>query len=304
MDQRSFEIEVAEPFRLDLTAWVLGRRAHNLVDHWDAGRYRRTLNIAGRPLALTLTQRRVAGPAVLSVAMHGPVVTHDEAAEAEARRVLDWVLGLSVDLSGFYELAQRDERLRALAERFRGMRPTRFPTVFEAVVNAVACQQLSLSVGVHLLNRLAQRYGVDEGCAGNGFPTPEQLAVSRVADLRGLGFSTAKARVLVEIARRVSEAELDLESLVGLDDDEASRQLLGLAGIGRWSTEYVLLRGLGRLHVLPGDDVGARNNLQRRFSPGAPLDYDAVAELSRSWWPYGGLVYFHLLLDSLVDDVK
>ena len=41
--------------------------------------------------------------------------------------------------------------------------------------------------------------------------------------------------------------------------------LLGLPGIGRWSAEYVMLRGLARYHVLPGDDVGARNNLRRRF---------------------------------------
>jgi DNA-3-methyladenine glycosylase II len=40
-------------------------------------------------------------------------------------------------------------------------------------------------------------------------------------------------------------------------------RLRALRGAGRWTAEYVLLRGFGRLHAFPGDDVGARNNLQR-----------------------------------------
>ncbi len=60
-------------------------------------------------------------------------------------------------------------------------------------------------------------------------------------------------------------------------------------------------QGLGRLHVFPGDDVGARNKLQRFFSIDAPLDYDAIARLAARWQPYAGMVYFHLLLDSLAE---
>jgi DNA-3-methyladenine glycosylase II len=61
----------------------------------------------------------------------------------------------------------------------------------------------------------------------------------------------------------------------------------------------VLLRGLGRLHVFPGDDVGAHHKLRRLFDIDTDLDYDAVKRLVGRWFPYGGVVYFHLLLDSL-----
>jgi DNA-3-methyladenine glycosylase II len=92
---------------------------------------------------------------------------------------------------------------------------------------------------------------------------------------------------------------LDLEALRDADDGQVKSTLLGLPGIGRWSAEYVMLRGLSRYHVLPGDDVGARNNLRRRFGLAQDAGYDAVASLSRRWQPYAGLVYFHLLLDAL-----
>ena len=59
-------------------------------------------------------------------------------------------------------MAAPDPLLGPLAERMRGLKPPRFPTVFEALVNGIACQQLSLAVGIHLLNRLT----ADRGRAG------------------------------------------------------------------------------------------------------------------------------------------
>lgn len=51
-------------------------------------------------------------------------------------------------------MAARDAELGPIAADLRGLRPPRFPSVFEALVNAVACQQLTIDVGLHLLNRL------------------------------------------------------------------------------------------------------------------------------------------------------
>ena len=185
------------------------------------------------------------------------------------------------------------------------MRPPRFPSTFEAVINAIACQQLSLVVGIHLLNRLTERFGPTvSGTRGafHGFPTPERLAGAEVEELRELGFSRAKSEAIADLARRLTTDDLDLEVLQGEEDALALGRLQALRGVGRWSAEYTLLRGLGRWNVFPGDDVGARNNLQRRFGLEIPPDYAGMQALSQTWALYGGLVYFHLLLDALAED--
>ena len=294
-------INVDSPFRLDYVVWALRRRAHNEVDRFDAGCYRRVLCLAGEPAEVTVRQDGSAGTPSLAVELHGPAGPTGAAAVAAARPVLERMLGLTADLAGFYRVAAGDARLNALAARFRGMRPPCFPTVFEAVINAVACQQLSLDVGIHLLSRLARRFGpaVPGPVTRYGFPEPDRVAAADPAELRALGFSTAKARTIVSVAGQVAAGALDLEALRDAGDGQAMGILLGLPGIGRWSAEYVMLRGLARYHVLPGDDVGARNNLRRRFGLPADAGYDAVARLSSRWQPYAGLVYFHLLLDAL-----
>ncbi len=214
------------------------------------------------------------------------------------------LLGLYIDLTKFYRFAAHDSRLKQLGQRFRGMKPPRFATVFEGVINAMACQQLTLTLGIRLLNRLAVAYGIAFGEgdeAVHAFPRPEDLARLSTPDLRRLGFSRQKGRAMIELARSVTEGRLDLEGLAVLPDDEVIDRLCELHGVGRWTAEYVLLRGLGQVRVFPGDDVGARNNLARWLRLKRTLDYEGVGRVLARWSGYAGLVYFHLLLDRLVE---
>jgi DNA-3-methyladenine glycosylase II len=299
MREVSFEIEPVAPFRLELAAWAIRRRPSNIVDRWDGRTYRRAIVVEGQAVELAVEQAgRAAHPKLVVSARGERLPPHTR---LEALATLERILGLRVDLEPFYRLGRHDAHLRDLAERFRGMKPPRFPSVFEAVVNAIACQQLSLSVGIILLNRLASLCGLavgDSPDAPRAFPRAQDVARLHPGRLRALGYSNMKATALLSLARAV-ERGLDLEALHSLDDAAAVEQLESLPGVGRWSAEYVLLRGLGRIHLFPGDDVGARTNLARWMRLRKPLDYDGVRRLSRRWAPYAGLLYFHLLLQSL-----
>jgi DNA-3-methyladenine glycosylase II len=294
------QIEPLAPFRLDFTAWALRRRPHNAIDRWVESTYRRALSIDDDPVGLSVTQDEIPEGPRLSTRLGARLI--DASSERLVRRALNRLLGLDVDLSAFAVMAASDPLLGPIAIRLRGLKPPRFPTVFEALVNGVACQQLSLDVGIHLLNRLTAERGrpaSEDPEAMRAFPSPEDLASAEPDELKSVGFSYAKARTIVDAARAIATGDLDLEGLEQLDDAAAIERLIGLRGIGRWTAEYVLLRGLGRLHVFPADDVGAHNKLRRLFDIDTPLDYDAVKRLVGRWDPYAGVVYFHLLLDSL-----
>lgn len=296
----TFIIRPVPPFRLDLTAWALRRRARNVIDRWDGSTYRRVIRLGGRPTEVAVRQAGPsAGPRLVVTATPAPL---NPSGRQHVRTMVDRVLGVRVDLSGWYRMAARDTRLRPLADRFRGLKPPRFPTIFEALVNAFACQQLSLEVGLELLNRLAAVCDVRRGTAGDahyGFPAPRDVARLRPSRYHAIGFSRQKVHALLALARAIERRRIDLEWLVRGDDDEVCARLLELRGVGRWTAEYVLLRGLGRLHVFPGDDVGAQKRLARWLGRSGPLDYAGVQTVVQPWQPYAGLVYFHLLLDGL-----
>jgi len=302
MSRNTFFLEPVPPFRLDLTAWTLRRRADNAIDRWDGTAYRRALALPSGPVEVAVVQEGPSEAARLRVTVHGAPLNPEVKQAMTA--ALERLLGLRIDLAAFYDLASRDTELGPLAERFRGMKPPRFAAVFEGVVNSIACQQVTLTLGIRLLNRLAENYGpIVAGGEGpvRAFPRPEDLARLEPEAFRELGFSRQKGRAVIELARTSAEGLAELEGLADVPDEEAVARLCLLRGVGRWSAEYVLLRSLGRTNVFPGDDVGARKNLQRWLHLADPLDYAAVGRTLARWHPYGGLIYFHLLLDRLAE---
>jgi DNA-3-methyladenine glycosylase II len=299
-DGTRFPLKVVPPFRLDLTVWALRRRPENEMDRWDGKTFRRALVLNGKPVEIAVTQiGSMAAPRLQATVTGVPFGPEVKSGVTEA---LNRMLGLQSDLKGFYRYAANDTRFAILARRFRGLKPPRFPSLFEALVNGIACQQLSLAAGIQLLNRLAENFGVSSMRAGIGaraFPRPEDLATLKPELLRRLGFSRQKAGAIIELSRAIVAGNLDRDGLASLDDGSAVEQLCGLHGVGRWTAEYVLLRGLGRLHIFPGDDVGARNNLQKWLGLKKRLDYNGVRRLLAKWKPYAGIIYFHMLLYRL-----
>jgi DNA-3-methyladenine glycosylase II len=288
------------PFRLDLTVWTLRRRRRNAIDRWDGETYRRIVVVGERPTEIAIRQTGSSTAPRLTVTATPSLRTTSD--RRQVRVIVDQLLGPRIDLRGWYRMADGDRRLRTLAARFRGMKPPRFPTVFEALVNGFACQQLSLVVGLELLNRLAALCHLGRGTDDEmiyAFPRPQEMARVPPSSLQAIGFSRQKVRALLGLASGIDSQTVDLDGLMHDSDDRARARLLELRGVGRWTAEYVLLRGLGRLNVFPGDDVGAQKSLARWLGRSDALDYQAVAGAVARWQPYAGMVYFHLLLDGL-----
>jgi DNA-3-methyladenine glycosylase II len=171
---RELSIAPRAAFRLDLTAWALRRRAHNAIDRWDGRTYSRALEFNGTVAAIVVRQVDRPQRPRLAVTLTGAGIGQET--EPLARAALTRLLGLTVDLSAFAALASQDPLLHELVQGLRGLKPPRFPSVFEALVNAIACQQLSLEVGVHLLNRLTSSWGRPVGSDPDSlrvFPTRE-----------------------------------------------------------------------------------------------------------------------------------
>jgi DNA-3-methyladenine glycosylase II len=299
MQRPALIIRPVPPFRLDFTVWALRRRARNAIDRWDGNVYRRVIVVGGRPTELEVRQ---AGPQVtprLMVSASPPLRTQSE--RQSVRAAVERLLGTQVDLRDWYRIAEHDPRLEPLARRFRGMKPPRLLTVFETLVNAFACQQLSLIVGLELLNRLAATCNVRRGTGASaryGFPTADDVARHSAAEFQAIGFSRQKVAALLALAAGIHDGQIDVEELARDNAVEAYARLRTLRGVGRWTAEYVLLRGLGHLHVFPGDDVGAQKSLARWLGRRKPLDYAGVDKAVEAWRPYAGMVYFHLLLNG------
>ncbi len=291
-------LSAVPPFRLDLTVWALRRRKENSFDSWSDGVYQRVLVIKGKPILIRTRQIDSKGEPNIEVTLEGN--TPD--VRTEATRIIEWMLGIKTNLGDFYRIALADDKLGPLAKRFLGLKPPRFPSLFETLINGICCQQLSLTVGIILLSRLSEKYGLsipDERM--NSFPEPQSLAKATIQELRELGLSRQKAVAIIELSENFARQPLEFGDLEGLDNESVVARLVPYRGVGRWTAEYALLRGLGRLNKFPGDDVGARNSLKRWFGIEKPLSYHDVNTIMAKWRPFEGFIYIHFLLNNLYE---
>jgi DNA-3-methyladenine glycosylase II len=268
-----------------LTARVLRRSPRNLIDRVDDdGNWTR---------AVVLTD----GTALLRGSQHGETIIFEAApVRAEDRSSIEWLItrlfSLDVDLAPFWRCVRREAGFAELARRCAGLRPQRFPTLFEALANGICCQQLSLAAGMTRLGHLAERFGprTSEGTRV-GPPEPGRIAQARLPALQQAGLSARRAAQLRDLAR------LPLESfeqeLTALPDEQARARLLELPGIGPWTADYVLLRGLGRLDIFPSGDVGAAHTLGRIL--GRVIEPPDAVRFAARFAPLRGMLYFCML---------
>ncbi len=134
------------------------------------------------------------------------------------------------------------------------------------------------------------------------FPLAAAVARSNPDAMRALGLSRQKGEYLIGLAQLARDRkDRDFASIGQLTDDDAVARISKIRGVGRWTAEYVMLRGFGRINIFPGDDVGGRNKLFKWLgATGAPT-YDGVGKMLERWHPYGGLIYLHLIVNAVAD---
>ena len=71
--------------------------------------------------------------------------------------------------------------------------------------------------------------------------------------------------------------------------------LLQIRGLGPWSAEYFLVRGMSRPDRVPADDLGIRSVVGRYLGSGQRLTPQGTLRKLSAFRPYRGLAAFYLL---------
>ncbi len=284
-------VPVRVPYRLDLTVTALRRLSTNLVDVLTPeGEYVRALGDAAGPVVVRAAQL---DPETLTIAIEGNRSEHPRLLTLVRR-----ILGAEADLERFYQSASGVPWLDPLVRRMRGVKPPRYPTLWEACVNAIVFQQVSLAAASAIMGRLTTALGrplESNGVWLHHFPTPRQVQHAEDGLLRGAGLSAGKLATLRRVADVLDGGGLDEARLERLPSAEAGALLCSMKGIGPWTAAVILLRGLGRLDVFPSNDSSVQRNLAL-VGGSAPLHLEMALEILG---PDQGMLYYHLLLARL-----
>jgi DNA-3-methyladenine glycosylase II len=159
---------------------------------------------------------------------------------------------------------------------------------FHTLCTSIISQQLSAKAADTIQARVQKLLRVQARMR------PRHFLAAKHADLRGCGLSNAKARWMVEIARRTHSGEFSFRKLARLDDEAAIEVLDALPGIGRWSAEMYLMFALARLYIFAMDDVGLRRGVNRLYGNGRKLGERRTLAIAKAWAPYRSVASWYL----------
>jgi DNA-3-methyladenine glycosylase II len=281
-------LSVEGPFRFSLMLANLRRRPNEIVDLVAGDEYRRLLVHQDRPLLLR-ARPGDNGESAVHLTVHGIDAPPTPADLDVATHALRRVLSLDHSPQPFYDHVRDEPVLGPLTTSLWGLRPLSSPTIFEMLVMAILGQQISLIAAGAIKARMVRSLGTSAMVDGHTYyahPTPEALATASHTDLVALAFSRRKAEYVRDLALSVASGALDLEALRGLPHAALVEHLIAIRGIGRWTAEYVLLRGYGYDDALPAGDAGLRRQIWRQYGLPAPPTEAEIIRLSQPWVPY------------------
>lgn len=172
-----------------------------------------------------------------------------------------------------------DPVLSMVIDRVGDFEPSYEPDLWWALVDAIASQQLSVRAAATIVGRVA-------ALGGTAPPRPEALLATPDETLRACGLSGAKVRYVKDLAQKWTDGTLEPDILRDQEDEAVIEALTAVKGIGRWTAEMVLMFSLGRPDVLPVDDLGFRNAVQRAYGLAERPGKAELTTLGERWRPF------------------
>jgi DNA-3-methyladenine glycosylase II len=296
-------VDAVAPFDFDLSASIFSGGDRRIAKY-ENGRFWQVLRVDDK---LVLVAVRSVGT-VDQPRLRVDLKSNENILERDKEIVQDLVcvsFNLRFDLNAFYEEVREDRVMAVLTQRLRGLKSPTTVTVFEALVDSIVEQQISLSVAEKLEGRLVEALG-DVLKLGSdvyfAFPTPQSLASASVEVLRKCGLSSRKVKYIRRVSGLVANGKLDLEKFREYDDaEEVIRELDRVRGVGVWTAQMTMVRGMQRLDVMPADDLGLRRVISHYYCDDKRISGEEARGIGEKWGKWKGLASYYLVVAEILE---
>jgi DNA-3-methyladenine glycosylase II len=297
------EITALPPFNFDFSSEIFAN-GDKQIRNYEKGRFWQVIRVNGKLVLTTIEDAGTVDKPEVSVELKSNrEITVEDAKKAE--KTVKALFNLDLDLKPFYETVKDDKIMAHLTHELRGLKSPTTPTVFEALVDSIVEQQISLKVANSIENRIIKKFGdaLDlEGAVYFTYPTPQRLASVNIEEFRQCGLSFRKGEYIKEASKLTSEGKLNLEKLKNYESSEQiTKELDEIRGVGVWTAELTMLRGMQRLEALPADDSGLRRVISRYYRDGKVISSAEARQIAENWGEWKGLAAYYLVVADMKD---
>jgi DNA-3-methyladenine glycosylase II len=289
------KIKPLPPFDLDLSASLFSEGDWR-IRRYEAGRYWQVVRLEKRLALATVRSLGTVDEPMLSVDLEPTRTSEADGMVADA--LIRRIFNLDLNLQPFYEAVKGDRVMSQLTRALCGLRSPSTPSVFEALIDSIVEQQISLQAAWSLQRRLTEAFG-DVLILGEktyyAFPSPTRLAEASLQELRSCGLSQRKAEYVRDVSQLVVDG-LDLEGLNVLADEKIIEELCKIRGVGVWTAELTMVRGMQKFDAIPADDLGLRRAVAHYYYDDRKISGSEARRTAEAWKGWRGLGGFYLIM--------
>lgn len=292
------KIEPTPPFDFDLSAKIFSD-GDKQICKYSEGKFLRVIQVNDKLILIVIESKgSVNEPEILvELESNGRILDDDRKITEE---VVCSLFDLKLDLKSFYKVVRSDKVMSKLTQKLYGLKSGTTPTVFEALVYSIIEQQISLNVAFSMEKRLIKTFGdvlrIDNEVY-YAFPTPQKLVSATIDHLRSCGLSSKKAEYIRDISNLITDGELDLEKFKNYrENEDIIKELCKIRGVGIWTAELTMVRGMHKLDAIPADDLGLRRYISRYYCNDRRISGEEARKIAEEWGEWKGLASFYLIM--------
>jgi DNA-3-methyladenine glycosylase II len=183
-------------------------------------------------------------------------------------------------------LSEKDEIMASIINQVGSCGITRRKNYYKALVHSIMAQQISVKASQSIAKKFYQLIGQKL--------KPSNVLKFSIEELRTVGLSIQKATYIRDLSEKFAQNENIYNHLGQYSDEEAIMKLTEVKGIGLWTAQMFLIFSLGRLDILPLDDVGFQNAFQKYYKMKKRPSPKYLERMSKKWSPYRSVAVWYL----------
>jgi DNA-3-methyladenine glycosylase II len=175
----------------------------------------------------------------------------------------------------------KDEKLKELIKQHGVLQLKKQKSLYLYLCYSIMSQQLSTKVARVIRQRFLDLYSSE--------PTAQQIVDTAFEKLRGIGMSNAKVNYVQNVARFEIEKGMGHQKLSKMSNEEVIEYLTQIKGVGRWTTEMLLMFALCREDIFAIDDLGLQQaviNLYDLKHRKRKIMLNKISRIAEQWSPY------------------
>jgi len=199
-----------------------------------------------------------------------------------------------MDIEAGIDLLKKDKNMQVLINKFG--RPDFNPRqdYFQSLLRSIVFQQLSGKAAQTIYERFVNLIPKTSNHCPN-----EVLKLDK-EEMRKAGLSFRKIDYVRNLADYFENNSFHKKDVEKMSDQEISKELIQIKGIGQWTVDMFLMFTLNRADILPCKDLGIQKGIMKILNMNNLPSKKEMENCSRKWRPYRTIACWYLW--RMVDD--